>query len=429
MPARAVRGVVSLDTAAFDVAAKADPARNPRPRLFWNAFGTPQEEAADPRWASASPINLADRGDPAFLLITQRRPSRVAENRAMLRALGNRRSDSLVAVALDHAGINRMLGSPRDATRETEAVMASSAPRGAGAAIASRPTAACPHRTRDPTQTTTASRTTGTARPRSPPRATRPTAARRAKGHSAACSVGCSWQAKAALRGLLVTTRRCGSGGVLSALLTDSKVGRRAIYSRCAGGMARRRRLSEALDILDRALRALWSVQFRIPPVVYWLVLVAAILVAFFVSTDALRWVLLVAALCALGVGRWRWHQRRKPLVVVPRFSAMAGSEGRARRAQELIMESLAKVLTPAERALVHDMPVTVGPTDLQFASRLRRRMHALYVVYGRIDDRADGGWSVFAGVAQDGQAACHSTSIRGTGRRGKQTGTSSSTR
>jgi acetyl esterase/lipase len=124
VPARSVRGVVSLDTAAFDVAAGADPARSPRPRLFWNAFGTPREEAADPRWASASPIDLADRGDPAFLLVTERRPTRVAANRAMLRALGDRRSDSLVAVPLDHAGINRMLGSPRDRTVETDAVMA-----------------------------------------------------------------------------------------------------------------------------------------------------------------------------------------------------------------------------------------------------------------------------------------------------------------
>jgi arylformamidase len=124
VPARAVRGVVSLDTAAFDVAAKADPALRPRPWMFWNAFGMPAEEAADPRWASASPITFAGRGDPPFLLVTQRRPARIAENRAMLRALGNRERDSLVTVALDHAGINRMLGSPRDPTRETEAVMA-----------------------------------------------------------------------------------------------------------------------------------------------------------------------------------------------------------------------------------------------------------------------------------------------------------------
>ena len=88
VPARTVRGVVSLDTAAFDVAAKADPARSLRPQLFWNAFGTPQEEAAEPRWASASPIGFAGRGDPPFLLVTQRRARRVAENAAMLRALG-----------------------------------------------------------------------------------------------------------------------------------------------------------------------------------------------------------------------------------------------------------------------------------------------------------------------------------------------------
>ena len=124
VPARAVRGVVSLDTAAFDVAAEADPARGPHPQLFWNAFGTPQEEAADPRWASASPIELADPGDPAFLLVTERRPRRIAVNAAMLRALGSRDSDSLVAVALGHAGINRVLGSPGDPTGETQAVMA-----------------------------------------------------------------------------------------------------------------------------------------------------------------------------------------------------------------------------------------------------------------------------------------------------------------
>jgi len=120
VPARAVRGVVSLDTTAFDIAA----ASSQSPRLYWNAFGTPAEEAADPLWERASPINFADRGDPAFLLVTQRRAARVAANRAMLRALGNRDGDSLVTVALDHAGINRILGSPRDRTRETESVMA-----------------------------------------------------------------------------------------------------------------------------------------------------------------------------------------------------------------------------------------------------------------------------------------------------------------
>jgi len=124
VPARAVRGVVSLDTAAFDIAAAADPARSRRPQLFWNAFGTPQEEAGEARWASASPIGFAGRGDPPFLLVTQRRAERVAENAAMVRALGDRRSDSLVAVPLTHAGINRILGSARDTTGETAAVMA-----------------------------------------------------------------------------------------------------------------------------------------------------------------------------------------------------------------------------------------------------------------------------------------------------------------
>jgi acetyl esterase/lipase len=124
VPARAVRGVVSLDTTAFDVAAAADPARSRNPLLYWNAFGTPAEETADPRWERASPITLADRRDPPFLLVTERRRARIAANGAMLRALGSRRRDALVTVPLDHAGVNEALGSPRDATRETAAVMA-----------------------------------------------------------------------------------------------------------------------------------------------------------------------------------------------------------------------------------------------------------------------------------------------------------------
>jgi arylformamidase len=124
VPAAAVRGVVSLDTAAFDITANAVPATGAHPLLIWNAFGLPAEEAADPQWASASPVDHADRRDPPFLLVTQRHPSRIAENAAMLRALGDRRRDSLITVALDHAGINEMLGSPSDPTRETRAVMA-----------------------------------------------------------------------------------------------------------------------------------------------------------------------------------------------------------------------------------------------------------------------------------------------------------------
>lgn len=122
--ARAVRGVVSLDTTAFDIAAATNRVASPHPLLYWNAFGTPAEEAADPSWASASPINFADRGDPPVLLVTQRRAERIAANGAMLGALGHRRRDSLVTVPLDHEGINRILGSPRDTTRETGSVMA-----------------------------------------------------------------------------------------------------------------------------------------------------------------------------------------------------------------------------------------------------------------------------------------------------------------
>jgi hypothetical protein len=121
VPAR-VRGVVSPGTAAFDIAAKADPLA----ALARSCSGT---RSARPTRKPRTRAGRAHRRstshprEPAFLLVTQRRPTRVAEDGAMLRALGNRHSDSLVAIARDHAGINRMLGSPRDTTRETEAVM------------------------------------------------------------------------------------------------------------------------------------------------------------------------------------------------------------------------------------------------------------------------------------------------------------------
>lgn len=144
-----ILGVVSLDTDTWNVRAEADPnavgVSASRRIMPWHTFGTPEEEAADPRWDSVSPLLHADPSDPPFLLVTQLgRPARLASNSGMATALGQDPATSVVGVPLDHEGINTALGSPTDPTvgtarvsQFTRAVV--SAARPAGVRIVRRP--------------------------------------------------------------------------------------------------------------------------------------------------------------------------------------------------------------------------------------------------------------------------------------------------
>jgi arylformamidase len=119
-----VLGVVSLDTAAFDLRDLGSPALSPAQReVAWNAFGTPAENAATGSWVAASPIVHAGAEDPPFLLVTRPAPARRSDNRAMAESLGQDPDDVLV-VDLTHEQINAALGSAGDTSGETEAVMA-----------------------------------------------------------------------------------------------------------------------------------------------------------------------------------------------------------------------------------------------------------------------------------------------------------------
>ena len=122
-----VIGVVSLD-GIFDIAGEADPSRpgffSDRAEMYWNGFATPQENALDGAWHWGSPLTWAEPRDPEHFLVTQAyRPRRQAAQRELARALGQKQSSVLI-VPLDHAGINRNLGSPTDTSGETPAVMA-----------------------------------------------------------------------------------------------------------------------------------------------------------------------------------------------------------------------------------------------------------------------------------------------------------------
>jgi acetyl esterase/lipase len=122
-----VLGVISLDSDTFDVRSEADPATSTaslsRRISFWQVFGTPDEEAANPFWDSQSPLLSADPSDPPFLFVTQSaRPARVASNGEMATRLGQNPQDSVVGVPYDHNGINTALGAADDSSAETTRV-------------------------------------------------------------------------------------------------------------------------------------------------------------------------------------------------------------------------------------------------------------------------------------------------------------------
>lgn len=114
-PPRALRGVIALDAMGYDVPALTDPARRPMGEfsraMYWNAFGTPAEEARRPGWRAASPLAHADRGDPPFMMVVPDSvPRRIREAGEMARRLGQLPGHALWRVAMDHREINLLFG-------------------------------------------------------------------------------------------------------------------------------------------------------------------------------------------------------------------------------------------------------------------------------------------------------------------------------
>jgi acetyl esterase/lipase len=124
VPRSALRAVVSLDSAAYDVRGRIERSRGATRRMYTTAFGRPREERRDPRWRAASPLMHADASDPPELVVTQRRNARRrAEATRFATALGQRAGDVL-ALDYDHAAMSRRLGSADDPERLTDAVLA-----------------------------------------------------------------------------------------------------------------------------------------------------------------------------------------------------------------------------------------------------------------------------------------------------------------
>ena len=116
-----VRGFVPLDAGVFDIAADLRRASPFRRAMLTNAFGTPAEEAADPRWAAGSMNTHADPGDPRALIVNQRRRGGLAVRYAA--GLGGAPDAQVLLLDKTHAEINRDLGAPGDNTPLTPTVL------------------------------------------------------------------------------------------------------------------------------------------------------------------------------------------------------------------------------------------------------------------------------------------------------------------
>ena len=121
LPLSVIKGVCPLDTAGYDIPVRLDGSPS---TIYYNAFGTPEENDITGSWAAASPALHADPADPPFFLVTEEGPAdRVWQNENMVAALGRDPSRFVITVPRSHAEINQELGAPSDPSHITEAVL------------------------------------------------------------------------------------------------------------------------------------------------------------------------------------------------------------------------------------------------------------------------------------------------------------------
>ena len=138
-------------------------------------------------------------------------------------------------------------------------------------------------------------------------------------------------------------------------------------------------------------------IHYRIPQLAYVAVAIVAVLAVVVGILPALPVAAPVLAVAAIGATRWHFDRRAaRGGLVIPRFSAASGVD--VREVQRTIVASLYAKLSPEEAKLVRSVPVTLGPDERNFAVRLRRRLRAAFLLYGRI---GDGGQSVHPSILE----------------------------
>lgn len=159
----------------------------------------------------------------------------------------------------------------------------------------------------------------------------------------------------------------------------------------------------EGLTLGGRLAQWLWGLHYRVPEPYYWLLLSVSLLLSFgLVLLEAFALALVglpVAGAAVGGIVRWdRDRHRCRGALVLPRFRTPSGQEARAEDVQRQMSATLQDNLTPAEADRVQVVPAVLGPDERDLAVRLRRRLRAKFLVYGRISDE---GKSIEAGVME----------------------------
>lgn len=155
--------------------------------------------------------------------------------------------------------------------------------------------------------------------------------------------------------------------------------------------------MGTVISTTQDVFKTIWQLHFRIPEPLYWLtIVVAGIGFSTASPAEAVAWTALFA-LGLQGVVRWHYHRGRgRRALVLAQFAAPGDAQGRAAEVQQLFLTQLRDKLSPSDARQVHAVPAVVGTADAEAAARLRRRLRARLLIYGRVTTHADG-WAVFA--------------------------------
>lgn len=145
----------------------------------------------------------------------------------------------------------------------------------------------------------------------------------------------------------------------------------------------------------------LWRIvapaHYRIPQFAYIAAATATVLAVALGSVSLLPIAAPMLVIAATGAGRWALDGRAaRGGLVIPRFSAPSGVD--THEVQRTVVASLYAKLSPEEAKLVRAIPVTLGVDERNFAVRLRRRLRAGFLLYGRV---ADGGQAVHPSILE----------------------------
>jgi tetratricopeptide (TPR) repeat protein len=158
------------------------------------------------------------------------------------------------------------------------------------------------------------------------------------------------------------------------------------------------------MGTLERILTFVWHRPYVLPWAVYWLAVPGLVLAVLLIPVKGIGLLFLLGLISAAVVGIVRWiieRRRCRWSLVVARFEEGAGTRGRGREVQNLIVADLRASLPEPLRGFVQPISLTIADGQDELASRVRRRLKAQWVVHGRVQGRPDGRWSVYPRILE----------------------------